>query len=170
MNSRCRFFSVHGSSGVVVAEPRMVGITGHFRSMNWLRNARISSFCQGPIPLLPTKTAADFMLLICSPSSVCQELPGGTCSMSSHGLMPSLTNCCAMWRTACLSSPLWHRNTSNSSAVESSSSAFTRSGLYRETRAEDKPTSSPSHLNGPHLSLIPIDVHYGCGCLRICAT
>src|SRR5208337_5615018 len=85
------------------------------------------------------------MLLICSPSSVCQEVPGGNCSMSSHGLMPSLINFCAITRTAGLSSLLWHRNTSKISALESC--PFTQRRFYRETCVEDKSTSPLPHFN-----------------------
>src|SRR5215471_8563929 len=109
-------------------------MTGHLRSINSPRKAWISSLCHGPMPLLPTKTAADFMLSICSPSAVCHEVPGLICSSSSHDLMPSLTNFRAISRTAGLSSLLWHRKTSKISALESRS--LTKKLLYRKERKQ----------------------------------
>ena len=85
---------------------------------------------KGPIPLSPTKTAADFIKPICCSSAVCQEVPGLISLSSSHGLMPSLTNFCAISRTAGLSSLLWHRKTSKISAL--GSCPFTQRQFYRE--------------------------------------
>ena len=97
-STQWRFCSVQGNLGVSLAEGETTGITGHFRATNWLRSAWISWFYHGPMPLSPTKTADDFMLLIWSPMAVCHDVPGLICSSSSQGATPFSANWRAMLR------------------------------------------------------------------------
>src|SRR5947209_18329778 len=74
-----------GSSGAFSQSGRIAGITGQSRFRNCRRKAYSSLSCQGPLPFLPTKTAADLILPICSSSSGCHGSPGRNFHSSSQG-------------------------------------------------------------------------------------
>ena len=91
---------------------RSTGITGHWRCTNWRIKALSSIFCQGPIPELPTKIAADLILPMCSSRACCQGNPGRSSHSSSHGRILRLRSRRAICLTSGLSSELWHMKTS----------------------------------------------------------
>ena len=94
-----------GKFGSVGAPSNSTGITGHLRLTNSRKNAFNSCCCQGPIPSLPTKTAADLILPICSSNSVCHGSPGCNSHSSSHGNRPRFCNSSPIFFTAGLSIP-----------------------------------------------------------------
>src|SRR2546423_13387546 len=77
-----------GSSGAFSQSGRIAGITGQSRFTSCRRKAYSSLSCQGPLPFLPTKTAADLILPICSSSSGCHGSPGRNSHSSSQGRIP----------------------------------------------------------------------------------
>jgi hypothetical protein len=135
MPERRKPSSDQGTTAGLVSDVSISGMTGNLRLSDSLRRAVISLSCHRLTPCEPKKTAADFTVLICSPRAVDQEFAGLISASSRKGLIPSLTNCCAISRTAGLSSLLWHRKTSKISVL--GSWPFTQRQFYGKTRPDD---------------------------------
>src|SRR2546421_4954521 len=98
-----------GSSGAFSQSGRIAGITGQSRFTNCRRKAYSSLSCQGPRPFLPTKTAADLILPICSSSNGCHGSPGRSSHSSSQGRIPCSLSFAPISFTAVVALVPWAR-------------------------------------------------------------